>query len=49
MNLKGVVSCVQNALPHLRERPGNVVITASKVGLVAQYNTPIYNASKGDE
>jgi NAD(P)-dependent dehydrogenase (short-subunit alcohol dehydrogenase family) len=47
VNLKGVVRCVQAALPQLKKRPGNIVITASKVGLVAQYNTPIYNASKG--
>ena len=47
VNVKGVINCVQAGLPHLRKRPGNIVITASKVGLVAQYNTPIYNASKG--
>jgi NAD(P)-dependent dehydrogenase (short-subunit alcohol dehydrogenase family) len=47
VNVKGVIRCVQEGLPHLMKRPGNIVITASKVGLVAQYNTPIYNASKG--
>jgi NAD(P)-dependent dehydrogenase (short-subunit alcohol dehydrogenase family) len=47
VNVFGVVSCVQEALPHLRERKGNIVITASKVGIVAQNQTPIYNASKG--
>lgn len=47
VNVFGVIECIQQALPHLRERQGNVVITASKVGIVAQNQTPIYNASKG--
>ena len=47
VNVFGVIDCIQQALPHLRDRRGNVVITASKVGIVAQTQTPIYNASKG--
>lgn len=47
VNVFGVMECVKAALPHLESSRGNVVVTASKVGIVAQLGTPIYNASKG--
>lgn len=47
VNVFGVMDCIKYALPHLEAVGGNVVITASKVGIVAQLETPIYNASKG--
>ena len=47
VNVFGVMDCIKYALPHLEAVGGNVVITASKVGLVAQPATPVYNGSKG--
>ena len=48
INLKGLMYASQSAIPHmLKQGGGNILFTASKTGLVAQENSPVYCASKG--
>lgn len=49
INLKGVIYATRYAIPLMLEqhRGGAILITASKTGLVAQYDSPVYCASKG--
>jgi len=48
VNLKGLIYASQYAIPHMIEQGnGNVLFTASKTGIDAQKNSPVYCASKG--
>ena len=47
VNLDGMFWITQAAVPHLRERDGNVVNVASNAGLMGQAYTVPYCASKG--
>jgi len=48
INLKGVFFCAKYAIPALKTRGGgSFIATASKVGLVAQRDSPVYCATKG--
>lgn len=48
INLKGLMYASQSAIPHmLKQGGGNILFNASKTGLVAQENSPVYCASKG--
>lgn len=48
VNLKGIFWCAKYTLPIMTQQGGGAfVVTASKVGLVAQLDSPIYCASKG--
>jgi NAD(P)-dependent dehydrogenase (short-subunit alcohol dehydrogenase family) len=48
INVKGLVYATRYAIPiMLRQGGGTILITASKTGLVAQRNSPLYCATKG--
>jgi NAD(P)-dependent dehydrogenase (short-subunit alcohol dehydrogenase family) len=47
VNVRGPVYLAQAAHRHLAESGGTLVIVASKTGLVAQRNSPLYVATKG--
>lgn len=47
VNVKGLVYATRAALPYLRQQGGVILITASKTGLVAQTDSPVYCATKG--
>jgi len=47
VNVRAPVYLAQTAHRHLAESSGSLVIVASKTGLVAQRNSPIYVATKG--
>jgi NAD(P)-dependent dehydrogenase (short-subunit alcohol dehydrogenase family) len=47
VNVRGPVYLAQAAHRHLAESGGSLVIVASKTGLVAQRNSPLYVATKG--
>lgn len=48
VNLKGPMYAARAAIrPMLRQGGGNILFTASKTGLVAQRDSPVYCASKG--
>jgi NAD(P)-dependent dehydrogenase (short-subunit alcohol dehydrogenase family) len=47
VNVRAPVYLAQAAHPHLADSGGNLVIVASKTGLVAQRNSPVYVATKG--
>jgi NAD(P)-dependent dehydrogenase (short-subunit alcohol dehydrogenase family) len=48
VNVKGLIYATRYAIPvMLRQGRGNIVITASKTGLVAQTDSPVYCATKG--
>ncbi|MEQ8861226.1 MAG: SDR family NAD(P)-dependent oxidoreductase [Pseudomonadales bacterium] len=46
INLGGVVFGLQALLPHMRERPGSICVTASLAGLVPLPVDPLYAATK---
>jgi NAD(P)-dependent dehydrogenase (short-subunit alcohol dehydrogenase family) len=45
VNLHGAYACIRAALPHLRERRGAIVVSASNAGTVGTAR-PVYGASK---
>lgn len=49
VNLLGVIYAARHAIPRMLEQPsgGTLLFTASKTGLVAQTDSPVYCASKG--
>jgi NAD(P)-dependent dehydrogenase (short-subunit alcohol dehydrogenase family) len=47
VNVRAPVYLAQAAHPHLADSGGSFVIVASKTGLVAQRNSPVYVATKG--
>lgn len=49
VNLLGVIHAARHAIPHMLAQPrgGTMLFTASKTGLVAQTDSPVYCASKG--
>ena len=48
VNLNALIYASQYAIPHMLEQGGgNILFTASKTGLVAQEDSPVYCASKG--
>ena len=49
VNLLGVLYAARRAVPHMLAQPsgGTMLFTASKTGLVAQTDSPVYCASKG--
>mgnify|MGYP006280733449 CR=1 FL=1 len=48
VNLKGLIYASQYAIPYmLEQQEGAILFTASKTGLVAQEDSPVYCASKG--
>lgn len=49
VNLLGVLYAARHAIPRMLEQPhgGTMLFTASKTGLVAQTDSPVYCASKG--
>lgn len=48
VNLNALIYASRYAIPHMLEQGGgNVLFTASKTGLVAQEDSPVYCASKG--
>jgi len=49
VNLLGVIYAARAAIPRMLEQPrgGTLLFTASKTGLVAQTDSPVYCASKG--
>ena len=49
VNLLGVIYAARAAIPRMLEQPrgGTMLFTASKTGLVAQTDSPVYCASKG--
>jgi NAD(P)-dependent dehydrogenase (short-subunit alcohol dehydrogenase family) len=49
VNLVGVIHAARHAIPLMLEQPrgGTLLFTASKTGLVAQTDSPVYCASKG--
>ena len=49
VNVKGLMYASRAALPHMLEQDdgGTILFTASKTGLVAQEDSPVYCASKG--
>lgn len=48
VNLKGLLYASRAAVPHMLEQGGgSILFTASKTGLVAQEDSPVYCASKG--
>jgi NAD(P)-dependent dehydrogenase (short-subunit alcohol dehydrogenase family) len=49
VNLLGVLYAARHAIPRMLEQPrgGTLLFTASKTGLVAQTDSPVYCASKG--
>jgi NAD(P)-dependent dehydrogenase (short-subunit alcohol dehydrogenase family) len=49
VNLLGVIYAARRAIPHMLAQPsgGTMLFTASKTGLVAQTDSPVYCASKG--
>ena len=49
VNLLGIVYAARHAIPHMLAQPsgGTMLFTASKTGLVAQTDSPVYCASKG--
>jgi len=48
INVKAIIYAARHAIPiMLRQGGGVIVIVASKTGLVAQYDSPVYCASKG--
>lgn len=48
VNVKGLIYATRAVIPHmLRQGGGSIVITASKTGLVAQRDSPVYCATKG--
>lgn len=47
VNLKGAFYCCRAAMPHLKERKGNIVSVSSVAGLTGQGSSIPYCASKG--
>ena len=48
VNVKGLIYASRSAIPHmLRQGGGVILINASKTGLVAQHDSPVYCAAKG--
>ena len=49
VNLRGVIYAARHAIPRMLSQPrgGAMLFTASKTGLVAQTDSPVYCASKG--
>ena len=49
VNLRGVIYAARHAIPRMLAQPrgGTMLFTASKTGLVAQTDSPVYCASKG--
>ena len=47
VNLKGVFLCSKYAIPHMRERGGSIIHTASVTGIVGVRNRAAYSATKG--
>jgi NAD(P)-dependent dehydrogenase (short-subunit alcohol dehydrogenase family) len=47
VNVRAPIYLAQAAHPHLADSGGSFVIVASKTGLVAQRNSPVYVATKG--
>ena len=49
VNLRGVIYAARHAIPRMVAQPrgGTMLFTASKTGLVAQTDSPVYCASKG--
>lgn len=48
VNLKALIYASRYAIPHMLEQGGgNILFTASKTGIVAQKDSPVYCASKG--
>jgi NAD(P)-dependent dehydrogenase (short-subunit alcohol dehydrogenase family) len=47
VNLKGVFLCAKHAIPHMLERGGSIVNTASVTGIVGVRNRAAYSATKG--
>jgi len=49
VNLRGVIYAARHAIPRMLAQPrgGTMLFTASKTGLVAQSDSPVYCASKG--
>ena len=47
VNLKGVYLCSKYAIPHMIERGGSIIHTASVTGIVGVRNRAVYSATKG--
>jgi NAD(P)-dependent dehydrogenase (short-subunit alcohol dehydrogenase family) len=47
VNLKGVYLCSKYAIPHMRDRGGSIIHTASVTGIVGVRNRAVYSATKG--
>jgi NAD(P)-dependent dehydrogenase (short-subunit alcohol dehydrogenase family) len=47
VNLKGVFLCSKYAIPHMRDRGGSIIHTASVTGIVGVRNRAVYSATKG--
>jgi NAD(P)-dependent dehydrogenase (short-subunit alcohol dehydrogenase family) len=47
VNLKSVFLCSKYAIPHMRERGGSIIHTASVTGIVGVRNRAVYSATKG--
>ena len=49
VNVMAIIFAARCAIPHMLAQPrgGTMLFTASKTGLVAQYDSPVYCASKG--
>lgn len=47
INVKGVIYLCREAIPHLAQSRGSIVIISSVSGLGGDWDLPVYNASKG--
>jgi NAD(P)-dependent dehydrogenase (short-subunit alcohol dehydrogenase family) len=47
VNLKGVFLCAKHVIPHMLERGGSIINTASVTGIVGVRNRAVYSATKG--
>jgi NAD(P)-dependent dehydrogenase (short-subunit alcohol dehydrogenase family) len=47
VNLRGVFLCSKYAIPHMRERGGSIIHTASVTGVAGVRNRAVYSATKG--
>jgi NAD(P)-dependent dehydrogenase (short-subunit alcohol dehydrogenase family) len=47
VNLKGVFFCAKHVIPHMLDRGGSIINTASVTGVVGVRNRAAYSASKG--
>ncbi len=47
VNLKGVFLCAKHVIPHMLDRGGSIINTASVTGIVGVRNRAVYSATKG--